>query len=130
MRTPRGAHAAGNRNGRDANARAGPWEHMFVTSQGSPYLRFRRALATGNLTIIRAAAAELPYVELDDALRIAAVMAAERHRSYQRAACRWLARFALERPVTLEQIRQAVLAFQELPQDPSVIGRLELLARD
>jgi hypothetical protein len=39
-----------------------------VTSQGSPYARFRRALATGNLLLIRAAAAELPQISLDDAL--------------------------------------------------------------
>ncbi len=56
-------------------------------------------------------------------------MAAERDHAYQRAACRWLARFALERPATLEQIRQAVLAFQELPQDPSAVARLERLAQ-
>jgi hypothetical protein len=33
-----------------------------MTSQGSPYARFRRALKTRNLTIIRAAAAELPRI--------------------------------------------------------------------
>ena len=90
---------------------------MFVTSQGSAYPRFRRALLTGNLTIIRAAAAELPYVELDDALRITAAMAAERDPSYQRAAIRWLARFALERAETLEEIRQAAVALQALPHE-------------
>ena len=37
-----------------------------MTSQGSAYARFRRALATGNLTIIRAAAADLPQIRLDD----------------------------------------------------------------
>jgi len=28
--------------------------HVFVTSQGSPYARFKRALASGNLTQVRA----------------------------------------------------------------------------
>src|SRR5207237_682750 len=31
-----------------------------VTSSGSPYARFKRALLTGNLALVRAAAAELP----------------------------------------------------------------------
>jgi hypothetical protein len=35
---------------------------------GSPYPRLQRALATGNLNLIRAAAAELPRVDLSDAL--------------------------------------------------------------
>ena len=39
-----------------------------MTSSGSPYSRFRRALATGNLAVVRAAAAELPAVDLADAL--------------------------------------------------------------
>lgn len=43
---------------------------MFVTSEGSPYSRFRRALTTGNLLLVRAAAAELLRVDLPDALRI------------------------------------------------------------
>jgi hypothetical protein len=50
-------------------------EHLFVTSQGSAYGRFQRALATGNLQVIEAAAAELPAVGLDDALAILVVLA-------------------------------------------------------
>ena len=98
---------------------------MFVTGQGSAYPRFRRALAAGNLTIVRAEAAELPYIELADALRIAALMATQRDRAYERAACRWVARFALERAVSLEEIRQAAVAFQALPTDPSALVRLQ-----
>ena len=47
---------------------------MFVTSDGSPYARFRRALATGNENLVVAAARELPQVALDDALRICLVL--------------------------------------------------------
>ena len=43
---------------------------MFVSIRGSPYAHFRRALDTGNLALIRTAAAELPQINLDDALRI------------------------------------------------------------
>jgi hypothetical protein len=44
-----------------------------VTSQGSPYARFRRALLTKNPGIILPAAAELERVSLEDALKILVV---------------------------------------------------------
>jgi hypothetical protein len=39
-------------------------EHVFahMTVQGSPYARFKRAVAAGDLFLIRAAAAELPQI--------------------------------------------------------------------
>jgi hypothetical protein len=42
-----------------------------MTSDGSAYARFRRALNTGNPTLVIAAARELPQVGLHDALRSA-----------------------------------------------------------
>jgi hypothetical protein len=51
-------------------ARASACEHVFVTPQGGPYPRFRRALATGNPTLATAAAAELPRLGLGDALEL------------------------------------------------------------
>jgi len=42
-------------------------EHTFVSIKGGSYARFRRALDRGNLTLVPAAAAELPTVNLDDA---------------------------------------------------------------
>jgi hypothetical protein len=68
-----------------------------VTSGGSPYVRFRRALDSGNLTLVRAAAAELPRVELGDALRIVWLMRDD-DQLYERACVRWLGRFCLEAP--------------------------------
>jgi hypothetical protein len=41
-----------------------------MSSQGSAYARFQRALKTGNLTLIRNAAAELPRLDLGDALAV------------------------------------------------------------
>ena len=52
-------------------------EHAFVSIKGGSYSRFRRALDTGNLTLVRAAAAELPTITLDDALRICALYRAD-----------------------------------------------------
>jgi hypothetical protein len=69
------------------------------------------------LTLVRAAAAELPVVNLDDALHICLLLRAE-PRTFDRAAVRWLGRFALERAATLAQLRAATAAFERMPADP------------
>jgi len=69
-----------------------------MTSDGSPYSRFQRALKTRNLSIIRAAVAELPNVSLLDALSICVVIRERQPDAFERAAVRWLGRFATERP--------------------------------
>ncbi len=92
---------------------------MFVSVKGSPYARFQRALRLGHLDQIRDAAAELPQVDLVDALHVCLLMGAQRDARYERAATRWLARFALERQgVTLSDVRAAVAALDALPDDP------------
>ena len=63
------------------------WEHMFVTSQGSPYSRFRRALDGGNATIALAAAADLELLLL--------IHDSEPSR-FERAALRWHGRYCRE----------------------------------
>jgi hypothetical protein len=75
------------------------------------YARFRRALKTGNMAIIRSAAGELPHVDLGDALAVCiAIRKAEPHR-FERAALRWLARFCVERrEATLAEVQSAAWA--------------------
>jgi hypothetical protein len=91
-----------------------------VTSDGSAYSRFRRALETGNANLVVAAALELPQVALDDALRICLVLRDGDAERYERAAVRWLGRFALEaRGVTIEAIQAAAAALDSLPQRTS-----------
>jgi hypothetical protein len=103
-------------------------EHTFVSVKGSSYARFQRALRLGQLDQIRDAAAELPRVDLVDALAVCLLMSAQRDPRYDRAATRWLARFALERrDVTLADVRAAVAALNALPSDP-VAGRQALAA--
>jgi hypothetical protein len=47
---------------------------------------------------------------------------------YEKAAIRWLGRFALEHPgATLAMLHQAVAAFERLPDDPEA-ARAELVA--
>jgi hypothetical protein len=88
-----------------------------VSSDGSPYGRFRRALETGNELLILTAARELPQVALDDALRICLVLRDGDRTRYERAAVRWLGRFALEaRAVTIRDLRTAAAALDALPK--------------
>src|SRR5947209_19621748 len=88
-----------------------------MTSDGNPYARFRRALATGNEALVTAAARELPRIALDDALRICLVLRGGDPGRYERAAVRWLGRFALEgRGVTIDDLRLAADALDALPE--------------
>jgi hypothetical protein len=91
-----------------------------MTSKGSAYARFRRALQTGNANLVIAAALELPQIALEDALRICLVFRDGDPERYERAAVRWLGRFALEaRGVTIEAIQAAAAALDSLPERTS-----------
>jgi hypothetical protein len=91
-----------------------------MTSDGNPYARFRRALETGSEALVTAAALELPRIALDDALRICLVLRGGDPARYERAAVRWLGRFALEaRSVTIDDLRAAANALDLLPARPS-----------
>jgi hypothetical protein len=88
---------------------------FVVTSDGSAYVRFRRAVEIGNELLVLASARELPRVALDDALRICLVLRDGDADRYQRAAVRWLGRFALDaRDVTIEDLRLAAEALDAL----------------
>ncbi len=86
-----------------------------MTSQGSAYSRFQRALATGNLQVVEAAAAELPTVGLDDALAILVLLAQAGDERFDRAATRWLGRLLIETPAGLSDARFALALVERLP---------------
>jgi hypothetical protein len=100
-----------------------------MTSEGSPYRRFRRALETGNAALVTTAALELPRIALDDALRICLVLRGGDPERYERAAVRWLGRFALEaRNPTIDDLRLAADALDALPERASeAMERLQQL---
>jgi hypothetical protein len=104
---------------------------VFVSIKGSAYSNFRRALDTGNLTIIRAAAAELPAINLEDALAVCLVVADREPERFERAALRWLGRYCLERPdANLLGLRQAADAFDRLDTDrEAAVAVLQRLSR-
>jgi hypothetical protein len=81
----------------DLYQRPSGWEHLFVTSQGSAYGRFRRALDSGNATVALAAAAELDFVSLPDALELVLLLVDDPKR-FRRAALRWHARYCSDLP--------------------------------
>ena len=80
-----------------------------MTSQGSAYGRLRRALDTGNPTIALAAAADLDYVSLPDALELVLLLVDDPGR-FRRAALRWHARYCGELPDVGFEEAHAVLA--------------------
>jgi len=73
-------------------------------------------LATANPTLVRAAAAELPRVGLEDAFRICLVFLQREQACYEPAAVRWLGRLALEaRGLSLAEAQIAAAALGGLP---------------
>ena len=81
-----------------------------MTSQGSPYGRFRRAIERRQATAGLSAAAELRHVALTDALELLLLLRDRDPARYPRAALRWHARYCREVPgVTLSEAA-AVLA--------------------
>ena len=97
---------------------------MFVSSSGSPYARFRRALSIGNLSLVHAAAAELPHVDLQDALQICLLMSDQDDDRFERAAVRWLARASLETPtMRLDDLRMGLIAFEAMPYNQQAARR-------
>ncbi|HVF77443.1 MAG TPA: hypothetical protein VNA28_04020 [Solirubrobacteraceae bacterium] len=95
---------------------------------GNSYSRFQRALATGNLHLIRAAAAELPQVDLVDALAVCVAIRDAEPQRFERAALRWLARYAVEKATGLADVRAATEAFSIMLQRPEdALGTLRAL---
>jgi hypothetical protein len=88
--------------------------HSFVTSQGSPYIRFRRALDRGNVTEALSAASELDYVSLAEALELTLLLVDGDPEKYSRAALRWHVRFVEETKNVDIRESQAVLAIFQL----------------
>jgi hypothetical protein len=88
---------------------------VFVTSQGSAHARFRRALATGNPLLVRAAASELGQISPADALSICLVLLRAEPTRYGRAAARLQARLTLGVPrIELAEAQLLLAAFEGL----------------
>ena len=107
---------------------------MFaITSQGHPYARFKRALASRNATLATAAAHELDEVALDDALRLVLLYREARDWRFERAALRWHLLLLTEAPALgLQGARisaQALIAIGGEHVERGVAALSELLER-
>ncbi len=100
-----------------------------MTSQGSPYARLQRALASGNALVAWATASELPHVALDDALALCLLLVDEDPDRYGRAAVRWHARLCREmRALTIDESALALSALGALPGSGGEAGAQALIA--
>jgi hypothetical protein len=102
--------------------------NVFVSIKGHPYARFKRSLEIGKLPLVLAAAAELPPLNLEDALDVLMLMAEQSPpERYGAAAARWCGRLAVERGATLAELRLAVAACELLPTHPAGLRVLRSL---
>lgn len=85
---------------------------------GSTHGRFRRAISGGSLLLAEVSARELGYLDLNDALDLISLYAAEQPEKVERAIVRWLGRLALERRVGLREMQAAAGAAAVLVDDP------------
>ncbi len=99
-----------------------------VGEHGSPYPRFQRALATGNPTLVTAAALELGRLSPADALAVCLVFRDHDHARYERAAVRWLSRFCQETSGVALRDAQLALAALVALTGPARHGAARVLA--
>ncbi len=93
--------------------------NAFVSIKGSDYRWLKDALLRGDLPLVKATVAQLPAVNLADALEIALLVLEREPHNGHRAAVPWIGRLCLERrEVTLGQVREALDAFAHLVEDP------------
>lgn len=85
-----------------------------MSAQGSPHARFNRALATGNPTLVLAAAAELRPLSLANALAVTLVLLPVDAARFERAAVRWHAHWCLETHPAADESQLALAALRAL----------------
>ena len=100
-----------------------------MSIKGSDYRWLHEALDRGDLPLVKATAAQLPAVDLPTALEIALLVIEHEPHNAERAALRWLGRWALEsHGATLAGLLEATVAMTALAQEPerseAVIRRL------
>lgn len=101
---------------------------MFVTSQGSTYSQFKRALDRRNFLLAWTLAAELPKVPLADALSLLLLALDQQPWRFEAAATRWHARLCDEARLTLAEAQLAVSALDALAGPSAVAGGQALIA--
>ena len=99
-----------------------------MTSHGSVYSQFKRALAGRNLLLAWTMAAELPKVALADALALLLPALEQQPWRYETAAPRWHARLCAEARLTLPEAQLAMAALNAMGGPGRVAGGQALAA--
>ena len=86
-----------------------------MTAQGSAYSQFKRALDGQNFMLAWTMAAELPKVQLADALALLLLARDLEPARFDRAAPRWHARLCTERRLSASEAQLALAALNALP---------------
>ena len=102
-----------------------------MTTQGSAYMRFRRALDRENVTEALSAASVLGFVGLAEALELTLLLADKDPEKYDRAAVRWHVRFLQEtKSVDLRESLAVLALLAAIPANRLAATALaELLSR-
>jgi hypothetical protein len=99
-----------------------------MTSQGTARGRFGRAIQRRHLTAAEMAAREMGGLSLDDALSLCELLGELDPDRFERAALRWLQRFADERQPALAEVVLAASALAEVRHGTRAVG-METLRR-
>ncbi len=100
---------------------------MFVTSQGTAYSQFRRALERRNFMMAWTMAAELPKVPLADGLELLLLASEVEPARFDRSVPRWHARLCSEQQLSGGEAQRALAALNALP-GPGVQSAVQSLA--
>jgi hypothetical protein len=96
-----------------------------VSPERSPYVPFRRSLETRRLDDALAAAADVAWLNVDDALEVLVLMAQEADPRFDKAAARWIGRLLIETPpLTVAEARWVVAMVEQLPRCRESLHRL------
>ena len=100
-----------------------------MTSDGSAVMRLKRAIANPHTSgaQIRAIAAELPQICLEDALAILLALLDREPGSFERAAARWGARLTIEHRLTLTDAQLTLASIATLPGPGAPAGAEALI---
>jgi hypothetical protein len=104
---------------------------VFVTSQGSAYSQFKRALERRNVMVAWAMASELPKIDLGDALALVLLALEKDAPRFDRAAVRWHSRLCREAPLSLDEAELVLTALRAMagPAHPAATDALRAVAR-
>jgi hypothetical protein len=88
---------------------------MFVTTQGTDYSQFKRALERRNFMLAWTTAAELPKVPLADGLELLLLAKDVEPARFDRSVPRWHARLCSEQRLSSGEAQLALAALNALP---------------